>query len=185
MYARSLSILDEFSIKVTTLYTYLREIRLSIWIYFKLKAIKIDHCLFMGMALRLFTNTGPSVEALSPPLDPLAAIVGYGDRCRWHSNSAVEFRNSTVLDRDVLFAVPRDLCLFVGVFLRKPVSLLFFIFTSFAFTMHVSLMQKLPMPQVSNFFYPFNTSLEEEIKRLFANFTIETQSTPPPDGKSL
>ncbi|KAK9295734.1 hypothetical protein QLX08_010033 [Tetragonisca angustula] len=47
--------------------------------------------------------------------------------------------------------------------------------------MHVSLMQKLPMPQVSNFFYPFNTSLEEEIKRLFANFTIETQSTPPPD----
>ena len=46
-------------------------------------------------------------------------------------------------------------------------------------------MQKLPMPQVSNFFYPFNTSLEEEIKRLFVNFTIETQNTPPPDGKSL
>ncbi|CAK9823361.1 Nanos homolog 1 [Anthophora retusa] len=47
--------------------------------------------------------------------------------------------------------------------------------------MHVSLMQKLPMPQVSNFFYPFNTSLEEELKRLFANFTIETQSTPLPN----
>ncbi|XP_076681421.1 RNA-binding protein nanos [Andrena cerasifolii] len=46
--------------------------------------------------------------------------------------------------------------------------------------MHVSIMQQLPMPQVSNFFYPFNTSLEEEMKRLFVNFTIETQAAPPP-----
>lgn len=51
--------------------------------------------------------------------------------------------------------------------------------------MHVSLMQKLPMPQVSNFFYPFNTSLEEEIKRLFVNFSIETENTSVPNGKSI
>lgn len=30
-------------------------------------------------------------------------------------------------------------------------------------------------------FYPFNTSLEEEIKRLFSNFTIETPNSSLPD----
>ncbi|XP_076761966.1 RNA-binding protein nanos [Xylocopa sonorina] len=45
--------------------------------------------------------------------------------------------------------------------------------------MHVSMVQPLPMPQVSNVFYPFNTSLEEEIKRLFVNFTIDAGTTPP------
>lgn len=50
--------------------------------------------------------------------------------------------------------------------------------------MHVPLVQKLPMPQVSNFFYPFNTSLEEEMKRLF-QFTIETPPPPVPNVEAV
>nr|XP_033329541.1 nanos homolog 3-like [Megalopta genalis] len=45
--------------------------------------------------------------------------------------------------------------------------------------------QQLPMPQVSNVFYPFNTSLEEEIRRLFENFTIETQTAPVPNVEDI
>ncbi|XP_015521049.1 protein nanos [Neodiprion pinetum] len=38
--------------------------------------------------------------------------------------------------------------------------------------MKVLVPQQLPMPNVSNSFFPFNPSLEEELKRLFADFTI-------------
>ncbi|XP_031848004.1 RNA-binding protein nanos isoform X1 [Nomia melanderi] len=51
--------------------------------------------------------------------------------------------------------------------------------------MHVWIMQQLPMPQVSNVFYPFNTSLEEEMKRLFTDFTIETQTAPLPNVEDI
>ncbi|KZC07694.1 PREDICTED: nanos homolog 3 [Dufourea novaeangliae] len=50
--------------------------------------------------------------------------------------------------------------------------------------MHVSLMQQLLVPQVSNFYYPFNTSLEDELKRLF-HFTIETQMPPLPNVEDV
>ncbi|XP_029038215.1 protein nanos [Osmia bicornis bicornis] len=57
--------------------------------------------------------------------------------------------------------------------------------------MHVSLMQQLPMqvplvhqlpiipmPQVSHFFYPYNPSLEDEMKRLF-HFKVDVPTSPP------
>ncbi|XP_076626165.1 RNA-binding protein nanos [Colletes latitarsis] len=44
--------------------------------------------------------------------------------------------------------------------------------------MYVWIVQQLPMPQVSNVFYPFNTSLEEEMKRLFTDLSIETTTEP-------
>ncbi|XP_078039960.1 RNA-binding protein nanos [Augochlora pura] len=45
--------------------------------------------------------------------------------------------------------------------------------------------QELPMPEVSNVFYPFNSSLEEEIRRLFENFTIEAQTTTLPSVEDV
>lgn len=50
-----------------------------------------------------------------------------------------------------------------------------------AVAMYVMVMQ-LPMPQVSNnSFFPFNPSLEDELKRLFANFTIDNEVNPSPN----
>ncbi|KAK2585980.1 hypothetical protein KPH14_010554 [Odynerus spinipes] len=51
--------------------------------------------------------------------------------------------------------------------------------------MHVTIMQQLPMPQVSNSFFPFNPSLEDELKRLFANFTINGQANPSPNVEDV
>lgn len=45
--------------------------------------------------------------------------------------------------------------------------------------------QQLPMPNVANSFFPFNPSLEEELKRLFANFTITPDLFARRNGKSL
>lgn len=41
-----------------------------------------------------------------------------------------------------------------------------------------------PMPKAANFFYPLNPSLEDEMKRLFANFTVEPVTSPKPNRKS-
>ncbi|XP_054009331.1 uncharacterized protein LOC128892806 [Hylaeus anthracinus] len=43
----------------------------------------------------------------------------------------------------------------------------------------VWIVQQLPMPEVSNVFYPLNTSLEDEMKRLFTNFWIEKTTSAP------
>ncbi|KAG7190171.1 hypothetical protein KM043_006297 [Ampulex compressa] len=51
--------------------------------------------------------------------------------------------------------------------------------------MHVSIMQQLPMPQVPNSFYPFNPSLEEEMRRLFVNLRTETQISPMPNVQDV
>lgn len=47
--------------------------------------------------------------------------------------------------------------------------------------MHVSVM--LPMLQVSNSYFPFNPSLEDEMKRLFDNFAIDSRKEVLPNGK--
>lgn len=49
--------------------------------------------------------------------------------------------------------------------------------------MHVSVM--LPILQVSNSFFPFNPSLEDEMKRLFDNFAVDSRSETQPNGESL
>lgn len=72
-------------------------------------------------------NTGPSVESPSPPSGPLEAIVSHSDIV-WHPSSSVEFRNSTVLDRDVSFTVFRSLYIF-SVFSRKVVHYSYFSFS--------------------------------------------------------
>lgn len=49
------------------------------------------------------------------------------------------------------------------------------------FAMHDFIAQRVPMPEESSFFYPFNSSLEEELKRLLGNFTIDTTAAIPPN----
>ncbi|XP_015590470.1 nanos homolog 2 [Cephus cinctus] len=41
--------------------------------------------------------------------------------------------------------------------------------------MKVLPLQQLPMPNVTNSLFPFNQSLEDEMKRLFANFTLTAE----------
>lgn len=72
-------------------------------------------------------NTGPSVEAPSPPSGPLVAIVGHSDIV-WHPSSAVEFRSSTVVDRDVSLAAFRRFYIF-SIFSWKVVHYLSFSFS--------------------------------------------------------
>lgn len=133
------------------------------------------------------------MEASSPPSDPFFAIVGQAKVTSYLGTRQLNFETrlwwietSFVYRLFAIFRLPSS---------RKKVACARFCQFSFlfvscrnfflSFAMHVSLMQKLPMPQVSNFFYPFNTSLEEEIKRLFVNFSIETENTSVPNGKSI
>lgn len=106
-------------------------IRSLIQVFFHWKRSKSITVCFIGIVLRtylhIFMNTGPSVEAPSPPSGPSVAIVGHSDIV-WHPSSSVEFRNSTVLDRDVSFAVFHSLYIF-SVFSRKVVH-----YPSFSFS---------------------------------------------------
>ena len=96
-------------------------------VFFHWKRSKSITVCFIGIVLRtylhIFMNTGPSL-APSPLSGPLVAIVGHSNIV-WHPSSAVEFRNSTVLDRDVSLAVFRSLYIF-SIFSRKVVHLFTF-----------------------------------------------------------
>ncbi|XP_066586774.1 uncharacterized protein nanos [Prorops nasuta] len=51
--------------------------------------------------------------------------------------------------------------------------------------MRVRVQQQLPMPQVSNSFFPFNPSLWEEIQRLFSDWAVENPKVVFPNTEDV
>lgn len=49
--------------------------------------------------------------------------------------------------------------------------------------MRVLVNRQLPMPSLSNGYFPYNPSLEDELKRLFVDFTLDSMNKPKQSGE--